>query len=407
MIDIASLTARNQVMMERARIGLEVLRDSGFKAIRGKRVGLLTNPSAVDESLRSAYDIFRTSPDVTLAALFAPEHGLAAVAADGEHVASTIDLKTGVPIHSLYGASMRPTPEMLQGLDVIVCDIQDIGVRYYTFTWTISHVIEAAGEAGIPVMILDRPNPLGWIVDGSSFDMRFSSLVGRDPIPTRHGMTLGELILMINKEWNPTPADVTVIACENIEDLRHRFFVPPSPNIPNLGTVWHYPGACLIEGTNISEGRGTALPFQIVGAPFIDGEALADDLNQTYRTQMNPKEPRVQIYFRPHAFRPTTSKFAGETCFGVQAHHIGDFPALDVWLAVISTIRRLYPEPFQWNEAHFDRLIGNDTTRRYIDKDKALHHISVGWHSFRRNFIKQRQPYLLYPRPENVLRAYR
>jgi uncharacterized protein YbbC (DUF1343 family) len=406
MIDIASLTAQGQVMMEPARCGLDVLRDDGFKAIRGKRVGLLTNPSAVDGQLRSAYDIFRSSPHVTLAALFAPEHGFAAVAADGEHVASSIDPKTGVPVHSLYGATMRPTTEMLQGLDVIVCDIQDIGVRYYTFTWTISHMIEVAGEAGIPVIILDRPNPLGWIVDGAAFDTRFSSLVGRFPIPTRHGMTLGELILMINKEWNPTPADVTMITCENIDALKYRFFVPPSPNIPNLQTVWHYPGACLIEGTNLSEGRGTALPFQIVGAPFIDGDLLAETLNEERHSWVRSKEEPHFVYFRPHAFRPTASKFAGETCFGVQAHVMKDFRALDVWLNVISTIRRLYSEQFAWKESHFDRLIGNDTARGHIDKNQSLDKIGVGWHTFRRNFIKQRQPYLLYSRPKDVLREY-
>jgi uncharacterized protein YbbC (DUF1343 family) len=367
------------------RVGLEVLQASGFRGLKRKRVGLLTNPSAVDRHLHSAYDIFRSASQINLTALFAPEHGFTAAAADGEHIASGIDPRTGLPVHSLYGTTLHPTPEMLQGVDVIVCDIQDIGVRYYTFVWTISHLLEAAGAAGVAVMILDRPNPLGRLVEGPILDPRFASLVGRFPVPVRHGLTLGELAQIINQEWNATPAQLTVIS---FKDRRAKLahFVPPSPNIPNLRTVRHYVGACLIEGTNLSEGRGTALPFQIVGAPFIDGEKLADRLNATLRAPVA----------RPHTFRPTASKFAGETCYGVQIHAPVKQGALELWLEIIREIRQLYPDQFVWNVAHFDRLIGTDQVRLAIEAGETVQSITQTWKTQTYEFTRQSRRYHLY-----------
>lgn len=358
--------------------GLEVLRNDRFKPLDGQRVGLMTNPSAVDRDLRSAYEIFTATPEVNVTALFGPEHGFAGAAPDAEHIASVTDPRTGLPVHSLYGRTFRPTADMLAGLDVLVCDIQDIGVRYYTYTWTVSHILEAAGEHGVRVIILDRPNPLGGVVvDGPQLESAQSSFVGRFPIPVRHGLTLGELAQMINARWNPTPAELTVIPCsgwrrEMIWHATGLPWVPPSPNMPHLSTLWHYPGACLVEGTLLSEGRGTALPFEIAGAPWIDPLALAGRLNaEAWAGGMGAR-------FRPHTFQPFHSKWSGQTCHGVQVY-ITD-PArwrpIEVWLGVIMTIRAMYPAEFKWlpehpdtGTQHFDRLIGAAWIRRQMESD--------------------------------------
>lgn len=384
------------------QFGIDSLEADGFKALAGRRVGLMTNPAAVNSALVTTYDVFRKS-DARLAALFAPEHGFAGAVADGERVALSVDRRTGLPVFSLYGESYRPTPAMLESVDVVVCDIQDVGVRYYTFLWTISYILEACGESGVEVMVLDRPNPLGDTVRGGGLAPEFSSFVGRFPVPVQHGMTLGELAQMMNAVWNPTPAKLTVIPCkgwrpESLWPETGLAYTPPSPNMPHFVTNLHYPGACLIEGTTLSEGRGTALPFEITGAPYIDGIALAEQLNRY-------AWPGVR--FRPHTFQPAASKYAGQYCDGVQAH-ITDSRAYDplgVWLGVIHEIRHRYPESFTWwpsyHEAerhHFDRLIGSASVRPMIDKGAPLDALMAVWDAFCQEFRTARRPYLLYER---------
>jgi uncharacterized protein YbbC (DUF1343 family) len=375
----------------RVQTGIEVLRGGGFAALRGKRVGLLTNPSAVDRALVSTYAILRRAADVNLVALFSPEHGLTAAAADGEPVTSMLDPATGLPIYSLYGVTERPTREMLANVDAVVVDIQDIGVRYYTFTWTVSHLLEAAGEYGVEVVILDRPNPLGGEAAGAALDTRFASLVGRCPVPTQPGMTLGELAQLFNAVWNPHPAQLTVIPCEGYRrGMRWAEtelpFVPPSPNMPHLVTAQHYPGSCLVEGTSLSEGRGTALPFEIVGAPDIDSEILADMLNA---------QGWQGVRFRPHVFKPSAGKHPGSVCGGVQAHITDEhaYQPVQVWLGVLAVINRQFP--FSWNR-HFTRLIGSDTVQPLIEAGTALDELFAEWRVFCSAFEQQRQPYLLY-----------
>jgi uncharacterized protein YbbC (DUF1343 family) len=382
------------------RTGLHVLRSTHFAALRGLRVGLLTNPSAVTHDLVSAYDVFRSTPAVQLAALFSPEHGFAAAARDGESVASSIDARTGIPIHSLYGDTMRPTREMFTGVDALVCDIQDIGVRYYTYAWTISYAIEAAGAANIPIFILDRPNPLGDTVDGNILERDYRSIVGAQPVPVQHGMTLGELMRWFNGAHNPTPAALHVIACTG---YRHGMtweetglpFVPPSPAMPHINTVRQYAGACLLEGTNISEGRGTALPFEICGAPFIDGAALAERLNAL---------PLVGVRFRPHAFTPSASKHAGSVCYGVQAHITsGSFRPLLAWVAGIQTLRHMYPDHFAWLPPYagsmhtpFERLAGGAALRAHIEANAPLADLAAAWDEAARAWRAERQEWLIY-----------
>ncbi len=383
------------------KTGLDVLAASSFAALAGRRIGLFTNLSAVDSALTSAVSLFkRAAADgtFTLAALFAPEHGIDASAPEGVKIASQ---PGNLPVHSLYGATQRPTPDMLDGIDLMVCDIQDIGVRYYTFSWTVTHILEAAGEYGIDVLILDRPNPLsGMIVSGAPLDPALTSLVGRCSIPIRHGLTLGELAQWFNTRWNPHPAPLDVIVCEGWSramfwDATGLTFVPPSPNMPRLDTVVQYPGACLIEGTTLSEGRGTALPFEVVGAPFIDGTALADHLNALDLSG---------VRFRPHSFQPTASKWQGEVCGGVQVH-VTDrarWDALHVWLALIVAVRTRYPDDFAWLPAgekgiqHFDRLIGTSDVRARIDAGEPLDDLFAAWRAFCHDFEVERWSALLY-----------
>jgi uncharacterized protein YbbC (DUF1343 family) len=392
--------------------GFDVLRWAGYRALRGRRVALFTNHSAIDRRLRSAHGGFARDLRDDLVALFSPEHGLSGAAPAGEPIGACTDPLTSLPVHSLYGDTWRPTDAMLDGLDIIVCDIQDIGVRYYTYVWTVSHILEAAGARGVAVLILDRPNPLGGSsVVGPLLDPALSSLVGRHPVPVCPGMTLGELALMIDAEWNPTSAGAEVIPCvgwrrRQIWEQTELPWVAPSPNMPHLSTLAHYPGACLVEGTTVSEGRGTALPFEIVGAPWIGGDRLADHLNA------QPWAGRRGAAFRAHAFRPTASKWAGEVCQGVQVY-IADRAAwrpLEVWLGVIAAIHRLHaesnlwrPEPLGGGAHHFDRLIGSTAIRPQLAEAARqdaigdwLDALAAAWREAEEAFRQARAPYLLY-----------
>lgn len=388
------------------KTGIEVLRDEGYRRLKGKRVGLMTHLSAVDRQLRGTLQLMWADGAVDLAALFAPEHGLSAAAPDAAGVATGKDPRTGLPIHSLYGETYRPTADMLEGLDAIVCDVQDVGVRYYTYPSTISYIMEAAGEHGVSVVILDRPNPLGGeVVWGPTLEPHLSSFVGRFPVPVQHGLTLGELSLLINATWNPHPAEVSVVPCEGWRrsmrwDDTGFAWAPASPALSHISAVYQYPGSCLIEGTTLSEGRGTPLPFEVVGAPWLDGTQLAERLNE---------QGWPGVRFRAHSFLPTASKWNGQYCHGVQAHamDLRELRPLETWLGVIGTIRSLYPDQFAWlspdqegvepSAQHFDRLIGSERTRKQIDEGASLDEITEGWDEFCRAFRQQRQPFLLYP----------
>lgn len=387
------------------KTGLEMLRQDGYKPLHGQRVGIFTNPSAVDHNLASAYSILCNDRRVQVTALFAPEHGFSGAANAGENISNYEDPLTGLPVYSLYGDTHRPDAKMLSNIDVIVCDIQDIGIRYYTFTWTISHILEAAGEHGVTVVILDRPNPLGGkTIYGPLLEPEFSSLVGRFPIPVVHGMTLGELAWMINETWNPHLARLSIIPCEHWEreqlwaDTRLPW-VPPSPNMPHLHTLHQYAGACLVEGTNLSEGRGTTLPFEIVGAPWIDGMKLAQELNgQGWCADYG-------VRFRPHMFKPLQGKWADEYCQGVQVHIMDSthWRPLEVWLNVIGSVRAMYPEHFRWipeNPAnginYFDRLVGTHTIRNDLEAGIPVGQIAADWHHGYAEFSEMREPFLLY-----------
>lgn len=385
--------------MPEVKTGLEVLKAENFKQLEGQRVGLMTNPSGVDSALNSTYKLFSEASNVHLTALFAPEHGFSGMVPDGIEVDSTIDRRTGLPVHSLYQAGFHLLPDMLRDLDVLVCDIQDIGVRYYTFIWTITYLIEACGQSGIPILILDRPNPLGGVtVEGPLVEPDQFSLVGHFPVPIRHGLTVGEMAQMVNALWNSTPADLTIVPCQGWrrsmlwEDTRLPW-IPPSPNMPHLSTLNQYPGACLIEGTTLSEGRGTALPFEVVGAPFIDSLDLADALNGLNL---------AGVRFRPHGFMPTSSKWAGQACGGVQVYITGAWQPIQTWLHVILTVRQLYPAQFQWlppfpnGHQTFDRLIGSAKVRPQIEAGAGVEQITAAWEKAASEFKEKSSAFYLY-----------
>lgn len=395
----------------RVQTGLEVLVADGFAPLVGRRVGAIANPTSVDSRMRHLADLLHDAPGVTLAALFGPEHGARSDAQDMIGVGhAPADRRTGVPVHSLYGegeASLRPTPGQLDGLDALVFDVQDVGSRYYTFAATMLYAMEAAADLGLRFVVLDRPNPLGGsIVSGPTVAPGFSSFVGAYPLPIRHGLTVGELACLFQIEQN-LALDLIVVPCQG---WRRSMLWPetdlpwilPSPNMPTLDTTLVYPGGCLIEGTNLSEGRGTTRPFELWGAPWIDADAIANVLAD---------EPGVLL--RPCAFRPTFHKHAGSTCHGVQpiVTDPTTFEPIGLYAAFLALSRSQRPDRFAWRTEPYefvrepiaiDLLFGSAVGRSTIE---AFDGSEIGdWQSSLRSswagdeaaFRERRQPVLLY-----------
>jgi uncharacterized protein YbbC (DUF1343 family) len=386
-------------MTRRVQTGLDVFQ--GWRKRRGKRLGLIVHQASVTRALEPAVPALERK-GFKIAALFAPEHGLAGTLQDQVHVGT--EKKPGTPVHSLYGEKRAPSPETLKNLDALVFDLQDIGVRYYTFIWTMALAMEAAAKAKVPFVVLDRPNPLGGeAVEGDILDPAFASFVGLHPIPVRHGMTCGELALYLNAlcGWN---CDLTVVPARGWR--RRQWFdetglpwVLPSPNMPTLDTAAVYAGMCLLEATNLSEGRGTTRPFELAGAPFIRPEVLAAELAAQ-------KLPGVR--FRPCSFLPTFNKWAGRTCHGVQLH-VTDRRAFRPYLTGLSflqTVRRLHPRDFQWKPPPYefeavklpmDILCGGESCRRAVETGADLAALARSWEKPLRDFRRRTRPFLLYP----------
>jgi uncharacterized protein YbbC (DUF1343 family) len=388
---------------ERVRTGLERLLGDEIDRIAGKRVGLIANPTSVDRELRHAVDLLHERDDVKLTVLFGPEHGLRAAAQDLIEVGDSRDPKTGLPVRSLYGPTRVPTEEMLEDLDGLLFDVQDIGSRYYTYIWTMAHALEACARDDKELVVLDRPNPINGVdVEGNLIEGSHTSFVGLYPLPNRHGMTAGEIARLVNDEYG-VGARLTVIAMQGWK--REQWFdetglpwILPSPNMPTLDTATVYPGACLIEGTNLSEGRGTTRPFEILGAPWIDGDRLARELE---------KEELPGVRFRPLGFEPTFQKFAGKTCGGIQQHVVDreSYRPLRTGYAILLIARRLWPDEFEWREPPYeyesvrpaiDILAGNSSIREMIERDASLQEIENSWLVDLGRFKKIREGYLLY-----------
>jgi uncharacterized protein YbbC (DUF1343 family) len=390
----------------RVKTGLDVWVEQGFSALKGRRVGAIVNPTSVDSRFRHLADLLVKTPGVTLAALFGPEHGIRGEAQYMVAVGEARDRRTGVPVHSLYGSSyesLSPRPEWLAGLDTLVFDIQDVGSRYYTYVYTMALAMKVAAKVKVPFFVLDRPNPLGGLVmEGNLVGERYRSFVGLYPIPTRHGMTAGELARLFNAEFG-IGCELTVVPCEGWR--REMFwsdtglpFIPPSPNMPTPDTALVYSGMCLGEGTNVSEGRGTCRPFEQFGAPWLDSEALVARLE---------KERLPGVTFRPVGFTPTFDKFRGESCSGAFIH-VTDrltFQSLRTGIAIFQAVHDVGGGKFGWREdayefvedvPAFDLLCGTDQVRRGMEEGWPLDRLMEGFAAQAAAFEKQRRPYLLY-----------
>ncbi len=385
-------TCRGSVLTGLDRVGAHA------EMFRDRRVGIITNHTAYNSNGKYIVDVFRAMPGVTVAALFSPEHGLWGTEEAGVKTDGQLHPVYKFPVHSLYGKTRKPTPDMLADIDVLVFDIQDIGARFYTYIYTMSLAMEAAAENGKRFVVLDRPNPItGRHVSGPILDPEMASFVGMFPIPVRHGMTAGELARMFNDEgWlaNKVRANLTVIP---MKDWRRRMwydqtglrFIKPSPNMPDLETATIYPGLCLLEGTNVSEGRGTNKPFRQFGAPWIGAERLAERLNSL-------KLPAMR--FEPTRFKPTSSKYKDRTCNGVRiiTTNRDRLEPFYSGVRIVNEIYRMYPDKFEWRTGHFDRLCGISTVRKTITNVEPLEELRKSWNTELQDFRKIRDKYLLY-----------
>ncbi len=388
--------------MNRVTLGLERLLASD--RLRGCRVGLLCNAASVDGSLLHAADRLAASPEVTLAALFTPQHGWRADVQDNMiETPHSVHPTRQVPVYSLYSDTREPTRQMLAGLDCLVVDLQDVGTRVYTFASTMANCLRACRAYGLKVIVCDRPNPIGGeSVEGPVLRTEYASFVGQFPIPMRHGMTMGELARLFNEEFR-LGADLEVIPMAGWR--RSMYFdetglpwVMPSPNMPTLETALVYPGTVLFEGTNVSEGRGTTRPFELIGAPWIDGEALARELNGIGL-------PGVR--FRPVGFRPTFHKHAGQVCGGCQIH-VTDrrtFRPVLTAIALLEACVRQDPTRFAWRPPPYeyekeklpiDIIAGTDELRLGIERGTPAVALAESWESAVRAFLRTRERFLLY-----------
>jgi uncharacterized protein YbbC (DUF1343 family) len=381
------------------KLGIDVFFESRFQEFKGKRIGLVTNMTGVNHRLEPTIDLFHAHPDIELTALYGPEHGIRGDAKEGEKLDSFIDPYTKVPVYSLYGASKKPSKQMLDPVDVIFFDLQDIGARYYTFIYTMAYVMEACAEHGKHFVVLDRPNPIsGSLMEGNLVKEEAQSFVGLYPIPNRHGMTVGEIALLYKHEFGIN-CELTVIPMDGWErdmyyDQTGLFWVPPSPNTTGIDMSILYPGTCLVEGTNLSEGRGTTRPFEFIGSPYIDGYRLAKVFNG---------KGLPGVLARPISFMPTYQKHKDKVCEGVQLHVVDrhSLHSLKTGLTLIETIAEMYPNDFEFLEHKenrkffFDLLAGTKALRaRILNRDTKgfLEECEEELHYF----SKQKQPYLLY-----------
>lgn len=381
----------------RVRPGVEVLLEDSLHLVENIRVGLITNHTGVDRAGRSTIDRLATAKAVDLVALFSPEHGIRGAAEAGERLEGGHDARTGLPVHSLYGSTLKPTPEDLQGVEALLFDIQDIGSRYYTYVSTMALGMEAAGEAGIPFIVLDRPNPIGGtLVQGNVLSAEFSSFVGMYPVPMRHGMTPGELARMFVGEFG-LDVELHVVPADGWE-RRMAFddtglpWIGPSPNMPSITSATHYVGTCLFEGTNLSVARGTDRPFQQIGAPWLDGAAMAARLGE-YGIEGVRFEA---VTFTPES--PGDGKFDGEAVHGVRLVELTD--GYDPTLAAVAMLveaRRMSGERWRWRESHFDRLAGTDLLRLAVEDGRTVQEIREGWDIALAAFSLMRERYLVYP----------
>ena len=380
----------------KVRVGVETFLADVPRALRGKRVGLITNHTGIDRLRNSDIDLIAKHKDLKLVALLAPEHGIRGTAEAGEEVVDETDPKTGVPVFSLYASEDRgPTPEMLKDVDVLVYDLQEVGGRTWTYVSTMALAMQAARRRGIPFVVLDRPNPIGGeIVEGALLDPRFKSFVGMYPIPARHGMTVGELATLFNRKYG-IGCDLIVARVENWR--RSQWFdetglpwVNPSPNLRSLAALTSYPGTVYFEGTSLTEGRGTDRPFEQVGAPWLDAGGVARVMNER-------RLPGVRFEAVTMSVAPTAAKHKGQTIPAIR-FVVTDrraYRPVRTSLLLIDEIRRRHTRDFAWTGT-IDRLTGSDRVRLAIEGGR-LRPLLEEWDRQAAEFLESRKPFLLYP----------
>ena len=384
--------------------GIELLGRGGHPALAGRRLGLLANQASIDRYFVHGRDRLRASYPGQLRCLFSPQHGFFSEKQDNMiESGHGIDAASGLPVYSLYGETRTPSPAMFAEIDVLLVDLIDVGTRVYTFIWTVVHCLEAAAAAGVAVVILDRPNPVGGhLVEGNILRPDCASFVGRCAIPMRHGLTLGELALLCNREL-AIGARVEVI---RMEGWRRDMYFPatglpwvfPSPNMPSFATALVYPGQVVWEGTNISEGRGTTLPFELFGAPFFDHRQMLDALRPA---------DLPGCVLRPLRFEPTSGKWMGQTCAGFQIH-VTDaeiFRPYRASLALLQAMFRLYPGQFVYKEPPYeyeferlplDLIIGDRAVRENLEAGMEIAELERGWQRELDGYRERRRAVLLY-----------
>jgi uncharacterized protein YbbC (DUF1343 family) len=388
----------------RIRLGVENLLQSEIAVLKGTRVGLVCNQASVDHGFRHLADVFHENADVNLTALFGPQHGIRGDVQDNMiETAHASDRKTGLPVYSLYSETREPTEEMLHEVDTIVFDLQDVGTRIYTFVYTMANCMRAAAKFGKQVIVCDRPNPInGKMLEGVVLDPAFASFVGQFPIATRHGMTAGELAQLFNQEFG-IGCDLKVVTMSGWSrdlwyDQTDGSWVLPSPNMPTLDAATVFPGTVHLEGTQMSEGRGTTRPFELVGAPYIEAEDYASALQALNLPG---------VYFRACVFVPTFQKHAGKACGGVQIHvtNRNTFKPAITGIAVVKTAFDMYRDDFRWKDPPyeyeydrnpFDVIAGTDKVREAIEGGMSLEAIERSWEPALAEFERLRARFLLY-----------
>jgi uncharacterized protein YbbC (DUF1343 family) len=385
-------------------LGIDRLLDTDRGLIHGRRVGVVCNPASIDSAFRHTADRLVQDPEVTVAALFGPQHGFRSDVQDNMiETPHASDRRRQVPIYSLYSETREPSAQMLRDIDVLVIDLQDVGTRVYTYIYTMANCMRAAARHGVRVVVCDRPNPIGGeAVEGNLLQPAYASFVGQFPIPLRHGMTIGELARLFNDRFHIGAAlDVVPLGGWRRSMYHDATGVPwviPSPNLPTLDSAIVYPGAVLFEGTRLSEGRGTTRPFELIGAPWIDGDRLADAMNGL---------GLPGVHFRPAFFEPTFQKHAKETCGGCQIHVLDrqKFRPVQTAVQLMAEFRRQDPARFPWREPPYeyehdkepiDILYGSDQLRRTLDAAGDVDALVSSWEADEAAFRRTREPFLLY-----------
>jgi len=386
------------------KIGLERILDSESYTLRNLRIGLICNPASVNSDFRHAADLFFEDKNINLTALFGPQHGIRGDVQDNMiETTHSMDLQTGLPVYSLYSETRQPTEEMLSGIDALVFDLQDVGCRVYTFIYTMANAMKSCAAFGKKMIVLDRPNPIGGIeVEGNLLEVGHESFVGQFPIPMRHGLTVGEIAQLFNKEFDIN-CDLEVVKMDNWDredfyDETDAPWIMPSPNMPTVDTTVVFPATVYFEGTEVSEGRGTTRPFEIVGAPYIDRNEYANALKSL---------ELPGVIFRPLNFLPTFQKFAKQECEGVFLHvtNRDTFEPVITGLAMIKVLFDMYGERFEWKKAAyeyefernpFDVIAGTTKIREMFEAGNSIEDIKLSWQTDVDKFNQIRTRYFLY-----------